>query len=91
MTAARGWAGDRLTRWERSPEDGVTIWETRWDSAANAREFVAAYTQVVQRRDPSTKALETSAASEVVLLSRFRRVTITLDGVGVRIEVKPAS
>ncbi len=91
MTAARGWAGDRLTRWERSPEDGVTIWETRWETAANAREFVAAYTRVVQRRDPSTKALETSAESEVVLLSRFRRVTITLDGVGVRIEVKPAS
>jgi hypothetical protein len=90
MTAARGWAGDRLTRWERSPDDGVTVWETRWETAVNAQEFAAAYTQAVQRRDPSAKAAETSEASKAVLLSRFRRIAIAVEGLEVRIEIEPS-
>ena len=91
MAASRGWAGDRLTRWERSPDDGVTVWETRWETAADAREFAAAFTQVLQRRDPSTTAAETSDASKAILQSRFRRFTIARDGLHVRIEIEPAS
>jgi len=91
ISASRGWAGDRLTRWERSPDDGVTVWETRWETVANAREFAGAFAQVVQRRDPSTQAVESQDVSNTILQSRFRRVTISLDGVHVRVEVEPAS
>lgn len=91
MAAARGWAGDRLTRWERTPDEGVTVWETRWESAANAREFVKAFTRVVRRRDPSAQAVEASDTTEEILQTRFRRITISLDGVRARIEIVPAS
>lgn len=91
IAAARGWAGDRLTRWERSPDDGVTVWETRWETEANARDFLAAYTEAVERREPSTRPAETSAPRTTVLRSRFRQVTITREGARVRIDIEPAS
>jgi len=90
MAASRGWAGDRLTRWERSADDGVTVWETRWETAADAQEFAAAFDQVVHRRDPSTVATETSDPSQAILQSRFRRFTITRETIHVRIEIEPA-
>lgn len=90
MAVSRGWAGDRLTRWERSPDDGVTVWETRWETVADAREFAAAFVQVVHQRDPSTTAAETSGVSKTILQSRFRRFTITRDEAQVRIEIEAA-
>ena len=89
MAASRGWASDRLTRWERSPDDGVTVWETRWETAADARKFAAAFAQVVYRRDPSTVAAETSDVSQAILRSRSRRFTITREAIHVRIEIEP--
>ncbi|NIM00098.1 MAG: hypothetical protein GTN89_04060 [Acidobacteria bacterium] len=88
--AARGWAGDRLTRWERSPDDGVTVWETRWASAADAARFAADFARVVQRRDPSTKTETSAEMSRRSLRSRFRLFAVTVEERGVRIVVEPA-
>ncbi|MFN8608138.1 MAG: hypothetical protein U0931_11445 [Vulcanimicrobiota bacterium] len=35
---AAGWGGDRFQTWE-SPSDHYTLWESRWDSAQDAKEF----------------------------------------------------
>ncbi len=88
---ARGWAGDRLTRWERSEEDGITVWETRWDSALHARAFAAHFARVVQRRDPSAKTGESTEAANRTLRTRHRRFTITTRGTGVRVVIEPAA
>jgi len=82
LNAARNWVGDRLIRWERAPDDGVTVWETRWRTEAAATGFAAAFEKVVRRRDPRT------VEEEGALSSKFRRFRIDRDGASVRIEVR---
>jgi len=49
--AAQGWNGDRYHVYERGT-NGPTllVWTTAWDNEQDAKEFEAAYNQVVQRR-----------------------------------------
>jgi hypothetical protein len=82
LNAARNWVGDRLTRWERTPEDGMTVWETRWRTDAAAAGFAADFKKVVRRRDPST------VDDEGALRSKFRLFRIEQNGPSVRIEVR---
>jgi len=84
LAASRGWRGDRLTRWESAPEIGITVWETRWGSAAAAAEFADAFRKVLRRRDPDL----TVDSSEQVFQTRFRRFRVVQDAAEVRIDIE---
>ena len=86
--AARGWVGDRLTRWERTPDDGVTVWETRWENAAAAQAFEEAFRQVIRRRDPKVIELTEPPERAGLLVTRFREFRILRDATQVRIEIR---
>lgn len=88
LAAGAGWAGDRLTRWESSPDEGVTVWETRWETEADAAEFAEAFEQVVRRRDRSAAEAATDRVGEAILETRFRRFVIFREANRVKIEIR---
>ncbi|MDQ3623437.1 MAG: hypothetical protein M3463_13265 [Verrucomicrobiota bacterium] len=66
--AARGWRGDRYLCMEEGP---ALVWKSRWSSAADADEFLAAMTQVMANRpDRAQRAqrLNKPDATSVVLI-----------------------
>ena len=61
---AAGWGGDRFQTWE-SPSDHYTLWETRWDTSQDAKEFADFARPLLTKKDN--------------LLSKGQRVQIWLN------------
>jgi hypothetical protein len=49
-SASTGWAGDRLVPYRDGDRFGY-VWQSEWDTAADAREFAAAYREVLAAHD----------------------------------------
>jgi hypothetical protein len=63
---AAGWDGDRMTALIRG-DDLALVWLTAWDSDAEAREFFAAYAEILARKHGEAVAVApTHGATDVV-------------------------
>jgi hypothetical protein len=49
VRAAAGWGGDRASVFEREGRAPLFVWQTAWDTAADAREFFDAYNALRQQ------------------------------------------
>ena len=56
--AAAGWGGDRAGLFEREGRAPLFVWKSVWDTAADAREFFAAYVAPRRSRGAGTQARE---------------------------------
>ena len=90
LLAAEGWAGDRLSRWERDAGggDGITEWVTLWVSQEEAREFEYAYGRTLAARFPRDASREAGDGVRVVEAADgiYR---VQSDGRTVRVLVQP--
>jgi len=56
-TPSEGWAGDSLVPYTDGDgdEEDAYVWETRWDSTSDAREFASAYRDLLRSHDADSK------------------------------------
>lgn len=75
-TAAQGWGGDRIGLY-RGPNDAwAVVWLTRWDSAADSREFEAAARSAAAKLGPASvksgpAGVTVAVASDAAVLDRL--------------------
>ncbi|MFQ6100820.1 MAG: hypothetical protein ACE5OS_06245 [Anaerolineae bacterium] len=56
--AAAGWDGDRIGVWQDPEGRSLVLWQTVWDSGAEATEFEDAYRALIQARFKSVSATD---------------------------------
>jgi hypothetical protein len=95
VRASQGWDGDRLELFEHPNGNLAFILRSLWDTEEDAREFAAAYSDVVQKKYPGAQLLNAgvSRRTEVKELqweSDGNRITLRINGTQVEIiEVEP--
>ena len=95
VRASQGWDGDRLEVFEHPNGNLAFILRSLWDSEEDAREFAAAYSDVVQKKYPGAQLVNAgvSRRTEVKELqweSDGNRITLRINGTQVEIiEVEP--
>ena len=67
LQAGDGWAGDRLYRFEgEEPASAVTLWVTRWATAADAADFDYAVSRMLEARFPGQPPLTLETGERVL-------------------------
>jgi len=95
VRASQGWDGDRLELFEHPNGNLAFILRSLWDTEEDAREFAAAYSDVVQKKYPGAQLVNAgvSRRTEVKELqweSDGNRITLRINGTQVEIiEVEP--
>jgi hypothetical protein len=95
VRASQGWDGDRLEVFEHPNGNLAFILRSLWDTEEDAREFAAAYSDVVQKKYPGAQLVNAgvSRRTEVKELqweSDGNRITLRINGTQVEIiEIEP--
>ena len=95
VRASQGWDGDRLELFEHPNGNLAFVLRSVWDTEEDAREFAAAYSDVVQKKYPGAQLVNAgvSRRTEVKELqweSDGNRITLRINGTQVEIiEVEP--
>ncbi|MDX1390173.1 MAG: hypothetical protein R3344_13350, partial [Acidobacteriota bacterium] len=88
LLSADGWAGDALFRWERADDDdGVTLWVTRWVSAAAAADFEYGYLRALERWTGAPAATVGDPPTERRFLRAGKAISVARNGQEVRVRV----
>ncbi len=93
LQAADGWRADGLYRWEperagADPDEGITVWATRWAGAQDAGDFEYGLLRGLRARFPD-HAAEATGEGRHRLVTPDRVYRIERDGNEVRIRVAP--
>ena len=83
--AADGWAGDALVPYRSDGEYGY-VWETAWESSGEAREFHAAYRELLEQRGAVARGDGVWVIREGAFADAFR---VTREGSRVRVVNAP--
>lgn len=80
LIAGDGWLGDSLDRFEPagggSPDDGLTVWTSRWASGEDAKDFAYCLERCLQARFPGEAILDAPAGRVLARADRVYRLEV---------------
>jgi hypothetical protein len=82
--AAQGWLGDRVVIFEGEAAPREVLWITKWESVAEAQEFIVAYRKVLAERYPGSLSGDGTA---LVISGKRVKLQTQGDTVAVRIRI----